>query len=263
MQSLPELQRAFVCALIEGNALPLSDTIVGARGMDSASAMAVYRNNVYTNYRNALRDDYPAILALVGEGFFRGACDAYIRSQPSRSGDLNDFGGAFAEFLQSWPPARALSYLPDVARLEWAMHLALHAADAHALELARLAQAPGELLPRLYFGLHPSARLIESAYPVLRIWEMSQKNADTGQRVDLDSGPERLLVIRRQDGVEVEPLAHAEWNLLYALAAHNTLGDAYASAHRIDADFDLAGFLQRHVLAQTLVSFEIPATADH
>src|SRR4051812_34243319 len=114
MQSLRELQHAFAVALIAGDAMP-PDCIVGARKMDAAAAAAVYRNNMFGNYRSALRDDYPAILALVGEGFFQAACDTYARQHVSGSGDLNDFGAAFSEFLGNWAPARTLAYLPDVA----------------------------------------------------------------------------------------------------------------------------------------------------
>jgi hypothetical protein len=119
---------------------PLPDCIVGASAMHAAAAIAVYRNNVFSNYRKALREDYAAVLGLVGEGFFHAACDAYIRLHASPSGDLNDFGSAFGTFLESWPPAAQLAYLPDVARLEWAMHLASNAADSSALNLASLAQ---------------------------------------------------------------------------------------------------------------------------
>jgi hypothetical protein len=98
MQSLPELQRSLAAALISRDAQPLSDCIIGACELDAESALAVYRNNIFGNYRNALRDDYPAVLALVGAGFFHGACDAYAREHASQSGDLNDFGAAFAAF---------------------------------------------------------------------------------------------------------------------------------------------------------------------
>src|SRR4051794_3471186 len=86
MQSLPELQRALAVALIARDATP-PDCIIGAGKMDGGAALAVYRSNVFSNYCKALRDDYPAIVAVVGEGFFQGACDAYARDHASQSGD--------------------------------------------------------------------------------------------------------------------------------------------------------------------------------
>jgi hypothetical protein len=261
MQSLPELQRAFAAALIAGDAQPLQDCIVGASSMHAAAALAVYRNNVFSNYRKALRDDYAAILALVGEGFFHGACDAYIRLHPSPSGDLNDFGSAFATFLESWPPAAQLAYLPDVTRLERAMHLASNAADAPALELARLAQVAPECVPQLRFDLHPSAQLIRSPYPVASIWRVSTQSADADERVDLDAGEDCLLVIRREGSVAIEPLTPGEWAALQALCQGCDLEDAHNRAVAADSAFDLGPCLQRHVLAQTIVSFHLPERA--
>jgi hypothetical protein len=262
MQSLPDLQRALAAALMAPDATP-PDCIIGACGMDAAAALAVYRNNVFTNYRKALRDDFPAILALVGEGFFQSACDAYAREHASQSGDLNRFGAAFMEFLKIWPPARSLAYLPDVARLEWAIHLAFNAAEAAPLQLESLAAVPPGLVPRLRWHLHPSAVLIESRYPVYAIWRISTLAPEGNEQVDLDAGPDRLLVVRRGASVEIEPLALAEWTALTALAAGGTLADVHADASAIDSAFDLSSFLQRHVAAQSIVAFEVPHDPNH
>lgn len=257
MQSLPELQRAFAAALTARDATP-PDCIIGAGKMDVGAALAVYRNNVSGNYRKALRDDYPAMLALVGEGFFQGACDAYAREHASQSGDLNDFGAAFPAFLDEWPPARSLAYLPDVARLEWAIHLAFNAAEAAPLQLASLAAVPPDRVAQLRWHLHPSAALIDSRYPVYAIWRISTLAPDGNEQVDLDAGPDRLLVVRRGQSVEIEPLALTEWTALIALAAGRTLADAHVEAAAIDIAFDLGSFLQRHVAAQSIVAFEDP-----
>jgi hypothetical protein len=258
MQSLRELQRGFAAALMAGDEHPLHECIIGTRELDASAALAVYRNNVFSNYRKGLREDYPALLALVGESFFHGVCDAYARTHGSNSGDLNDFGAAFARFLEQWSPAQQLPYLPDVARLEWAIHLALNAADVPALELTRLAQVSPEDVSQLRFGLHPSAALVSSPYPVFKIWHMSAEHARTDECVDLDAGADRLLVIRRNATVEIEPVALGEWTLLQALADARNLADAHALAAAADPAFDLGTCLQRHVLARTIVSFHQP-----
>lgn len=258
MQSLPELQRGFAAALITGEEQPVHECIIGARELDASAALTVYRNNVFSNYRKGLREDYPAVLALVGESFFHGACDAYTRAHASTSGDLNDFGAAFARFLEQWSPAQQLPYLPDVARLEWAIHLALNAADVPALELTSLARVSPEVVPQLRFGLHPSAALVYSPYPVFRIWQMSAAHTRADERIDLDAGADRLLVIRRNATVEIEPVTLGEWTVLQALADARNLADAHALAVAADAAFDLGPCLQRHVLAQTIVSFHQP-----
>jgi hypothetical protein len=119
MLSLPDLQAAFARAVIDRDEGAIADWIVAAHGLDAPARIGIYRNNVFGNYRNTLRQVYPVILALVGVPFFNRAADAYASRYPSRSGDLNDFGGELGEFLAQWPPSAQLAYLPDVAKLEW------------------------------------------------------------------------------------------------------------------------------------------------
>src|SRR5689334_19210941 len=151
MPSLHEVQRDLAAALIAHDEAAVLEHIVAPRRLDAAGALGIYRNNVFGNYRKALCDDYPAILAIVGEGFFDAACAAYVRAYPSLSGDLNAFGAAFGAFLEQWPPAGQLPYLPDVARLEWAIQVAFNAAEAPALDLGQLAELAPERIPELNF----------------------------------------------------------------------------------------------------------------
>jgi len=256
MPSLPELQVAFARAVTERDESPwLRDLIVSDRGLDAQARIAVYRNNVLSNYRKALQAAYPVVLALVGEAFFNHACDAYALQQPSRSGDLNDFGGEFGDFLGGWSPAAQLMYLPDVARLEWAVEQVFHAADADGLDLHALALVPQEELRNLRFELHPASGIVCSPYPILRIWQVNQPGFSGSQTVEFHAGGDALLVIRRDATVELERLAAGELSLLRALAADHTLAQAHAQALEADPGLDLAALLQRHVLSGTLVAF--------
>jgi hypothetical protein len=259
MPSLLELQRDFAAALISGETGRLKhELIFGARELDATAALSVYRNNVFSNYRKALLDDFPAVAALVGDRFFEGACDAYVRAHRCESGDLNDFGAMFGSFLQQWPPAQGLPYLADVARLEWAVHVAFNAGDVPGLELSELAHVAPDRLPALRFDLHPSAVLMHSAYPVLEIWRTSTGKSD--ERVQLDAGEDHLLIIRREGNVQIEPLAVAQFAALQALREGRELTEAHQLACAADAAFDLGVFLQQHVLGQTLIAFHLPQT---
>ena len=59
----------------------------------------------------------------------------FIARHPPQSPALVEFGGAFALFLAAFEPAGSLSYLTDIARMEWARHAAYHAADAAPADL--------------------------------------------------------------------------------------------------------------------------------
>lgn len=257
MPSLREAQEAFARGLFDAAVTVVLAHIAGARGMDAAAGLAVYRNNTFSNYRGALREAYPVIRRLVGEDFFGHAADDFIRVVPSAFGDVNVYGAEFGDFLAGCPGAIELAYLPDVARLEWAVHRAFQAIDADATDIAGLAAIPAERLDSLRFALHPSAALVASPWPILAIWRANQPGCAGEDCVDLASGGDRLLVIRRGHDVDLEPLGAAEYRLLSALASGVRLGAALEAALIEEAAFDLGACLQRHVAAGTLADFTI------
>ena len=217
----------------------------------------IYRNNVFSNYRSALEAVYPAILSLVGADYFRQAAQRYIERYPSGSGDIHHYGSNFCDLLASLPGAAELAYLPDVARLEWSVHAAFHAADYVRLDLSRLQSVAAEDYPRLRFALNPAARLLRSDYPIRRIWQVNLPDYQGDQRVDLAEGGENLLVMRRNFVMEVEAIATADAAALTVFQRNEMLGQALDVALAIDADFDVGSFLQRYVLNETIAEFRV------
>lgn len=256
MPSLREIQEDFARGVLGSNHV-IATQLLGAGGQSGEAGLAIYRNNVLANYRKALRETYPVVLQLIGEDCFNQAANAYARATPSISGDLYDFGAGFGEFLTDLPATRGLAYLPDVARLEWTVDTSDRAPEAGPLDLARLAAVPEVRLADLRLVLHPSARLVASPYPVLKIWQVNQSGYEGDQAVSLGSGGVWLLVMRRNLAVAIEPLSAAEFVLLATLAEARTLGHALEQALALDEVFDPGPFLQRRMLAGTFVDFAL------
>lgn len=228
----------------------------GAPAAWPAERIAIYRRNVAANYRNALAASYPVVRRLTGAPFFGAAVDAYVVAHPSRSGDLNVYGDAFGDFLVRYAPAAALPYLPDVARLEWAIDEAHRAAEAPRVPeamLAALASVEAQRLASLRLRLDPSCRLIASPYPILHVWRANQPDRDGREPVLLDERADRLLVRRDDARVSIEPLQGGEHAWLSALAAGEPLGAAIDAAQCVDTQFDLAHALHVHIAAGTFV----------
>jgi len=261
MPSLHELQRAFSAGAVFSDAAAVASLGIVAGGLRPEARMAIYRANVLGNYRRALAATYPVIKRLVGAPFFDAASDTFVRGYPSTRGDINRYGADFSDFLGTYPPARDLRYLPDVARLEWAIDQANIARDAASFDLGALASVPPELHAELRFSLHPSARLIASIFPILHIWQANQPGHDADERIDLDEGGDALLVVRRPAGVggiAIERISRAEQLLLALLARGRPLGEAAESCAKMSPAFDLAAALQRHVASHTIVAFRAP-----
>lgn len=252
--SLRELQQAFAAGVFEESNTLLTHLRDGV--FPAVRHLQIYRNNIFNKLTDALGACYPVVQKLVGEGFFGFLADAYIRRWPPRSGDVHDVGSALPEFLAAFEPARSLPYLPHVARLEWAWHESYHAADAAPLIPETLGAVSPEVYANIVFQLHPSARLLESAFPCLRIWQVNQPDFDGEPAVNLDAGAEQLLVIRHGLEVMIVVLGAGEYAMLRAFADRKTLGEAVDAALAVEPAFDLGAALRRHVAAGTLTGFE-------
>ncbi len=250
MLCLRDLQAQFTQALFSGGDSPI-EKVIEPGDLDTSIRLGIYRNNVLSNYRNALRDTYPVILRLVGDEFFNAAARVFAIQSFSRSGDLHDYGEEFGSFLAAFPPAQDLPYLADVARLEWAAHRVFHAADAAPLDLSQLAEIGEERLSALRFTLSPAARLTDSVYPIARIWQVSQPGYMGDDTVSLEEGAQRVLVIRRDYAIELKPLSVGEHAMLLSLEAGHSLGYAVDEALAADTDFDVQKFMIEFVATST------------
>jgi hypothetical protein len=240
--TLLELQSRFAASLADSHA--------------PDGRMAIYCNTIRINYRNALAATYPVVRALVGNAFFDAAVDAYATTYPSGSGDLNVFGDKFAAFLASYRYARGLPYLPDVARLEWAIDESGRAADAASdpEHLVRsLAGVPTEELGRQRFVLDPSCRFAWSSYPLFKIWRVHQADHEGDMAIDLEQGASHVVVRRSPEGVAVESVPEAELTWLTALGEGASLAAAVDSALAMDSTFDLGRALHARIADGTLV----------
>jgi len=255
MPSLRDLQQGFADAVFgPQDVAPGFSVVAPAKG---AERIAIYRTAVFANYRNALSATYPVVKRLTGAPFFHAAVDAFVRAHPSTSGDLNVYGGSFGDFLVAYAPAAELPYLPDVARLEWAIDEAQRAPDRVRVPeavLAALTAVPGESLPELRFALDTSCRFVASAYPILRIWQVNQPDHVGDDRVMLDDGADTLLVRRDPRGIALERLAAGDFAWLAALANSAPLGAAIDAAQSADANFDLGIALRTHIAAGTIAA---------
>lgn len=254
MDTLQHLQHDFSRAMFGTPPSGLPE-FIQAGSLSAGRRLDIYRNNVFANLRNALRAVYPVVERLVGAEFFDHAANSFIRECPSVSGDIEDYGEAYAAFLARFPGAEALLYLPDTARLEWACHLVFHAADAAPLALEKLAGVSPERYGQLRFRLHPASALLASDYPVQRIWETNQPDHRGDETVDLSVGGVNLLLLRRGFEVEMRPLGAGEFAMLTGFAADRTVADAYETALAADPAFDLDAFLAQHVAGGTIVDF--------
>jgi hypothetical protein len=250
MSSLRDLQAAIADSVLHAADGPLAG-LIREDGLGFDRRLQVYRNNTFSSLTVALKDTFPVVCQLVDERFFDYAARSYIGARPPRAPRLAEYGCDFADFLSGFEPARHLTYLPDVARLEWAVNGAYHAADAPRLDPAGIAALPQESYPALRFVLHPSCRLFASEFPIDHIWQAHQPGGDLETRVDLSSGGRRLLIDRNDGDIRFLTLDAAGFAFVEALLAAGTLQEAYEAAAAAAAEFDLIAALSAHLARGT------------
>lgn len=262
MPSLREVQERFAAALFDGEADSIA-TLIRVDGIDPGERLEVYRNNLREGFRKALALEYPVIERLVGEDYFRGLALELLAAHPSTRGDLHHVGAPFPAFLAERFAATEYAYFADVAALEWGYAEILIAPDAPIFDLGSLAGLPAECHAELRFQTAPASRLLESKYPVLSIWKANYTDhaavPATAERIDLNAGPDRLLMIRTPAGVEFHALAPAEFAFACAFAQAATLETAFEAARSVDADFDPGVALRHLVTLGFLVAAAHPA----
>ena len=226
-------------ALLGGPAERVTATIAGD-GLAADARLDIYRHHVFTSLTAALASTFPVVCRLVDRRFFAYAADAFIRRHPPTGPCLFEYGAELAPFLADFPACRHLAYLPDVARLEWAMNVAAHAEDVAPLATSALADVEPGRAGMLRFGFDPSLTLLTSPWPIDRIWLANQDETRAEATVDLTAGGVNLEVRRQQDVVGFRALTGADYAFRRALVDGEPLGAAAEAALAIDGQFDLA-----------------------
>lgn len=252
MPTLLELQQAVAHSLV--GRIDDAAVHVVAGDFTPGERLNVYRNTCRGTLINALRLSYPAVHRVVGGDFFEFAAGAFVDEQPPRHAYLDDYGVELSDFLARLPAVSALTYLPDLARLEWAVSRALYAPDADGLDLARLNALDGKDRGRVRFLPHPSLGLVFAACPADELWSaVLEGNEAAIAAFDPSAGPVRLLVQRRASGIDVVRLEEGAWRFTAALCAGVPLGAAVRAAAGIDA----AALLADHLAHERFVDFGI------
>ena len=228
------------------------DSRLAAQGPQTARGLAAYRANGHALAERSLLSVFPVVAALIGHDNFAWlARDLWHRHPPLR-GDLAQWGDALPDFLDRSTQLSDTPYLGDVARAEWALHLAAGAPDMSP-DLASFARLTQEDPHGLTLMLAPGTTVIASRYPLASLTTAhlygAPSLADVGQR--LREGSAENAVIWRQ-GLRPriachDTVAHALLTALLAGASLPQAIDATGHAASADQDFDFSAWLTASV----------------
>jgi hypothetical protein len=242
MPTLPEIQTAFAAALLGGETEAMTAAVV-ADHPGARERLGIYQNHFTLTLIEALNATFPVIRRLVGDDFFAAAARAFVLETPPAGPCLFEYGREFPDHIAALPASAPLVYLRDVGRLEWAINVAYHAPDGQFIEAPALESMSPQRVLDTGFAFHPSCRLISSCFPIDRIWQVNQTEADDVEPVDLRTGGVRLLVHRQGGEVGWLKFSRGEFAFLRTLSFGGSFGDAADVARRLGGEIDVANLL--------------------
>jgi len=219
------------------------------------AALAVHRNNVMVGCIDALAANFPTVVRLVGDAFFRDMAAEFARANLPARPSLFDYGAEFADFVAGFEPAAALPYLADVARVDRWWLEAHVAADADVLTGAALAAVDPASLDDVRLRLHPAVRFGWFEQPIHTIWRRN-RTAPDAIADELDWRAEGVLVTRPRDDVATGAINRAAAAFLAACADGATLAAATVRALESDPQADLAATFAQLVGAGAFTALE-------
>lgn len=186
----------------------------------SERGLAAYRNNLRALSAQALAVPFGRLCDELGEDEFAALAWTFWRHHPPVLGDLGQWGGALAGFLVE--QAGETSGLPDLARLDWALHQAERAGDAEldAESLNLLGTTPPD---QLWLQLRPGVSLLAQRDGPVLVWRSGWRG-------------------------ESQPLSAGEAAFVQAVLSGVNLSDALdhceVKGSDAQADFDFGAWLQ-------------------
>jgi hypothetical protein len=236
MTWLARQQQSLIDALF---AWPSTDAIkVLASYADTTrvSGLKVYQANGHALAQRALQAAYPVVAQLVGPDSFSDLARAFWHACPPQRGDIAQWGEELAAFLQGSEQLHDEPYLPDVARVEWGMHLCASAAQTET-GLSTLALLTTQDPAQVRIELAAGCAVVRSAWPVASILGAHLQQHPTFEVVgqQLRAGLAQDVVVWRQ-GLQprVREATAAEAAFLMALLQSHTLAAALDGAPGLD-----------------------------
>jgi hypothetical protein len=222
--------------------------------MTATERLAIYRDGYSGRLVECLADDYPAVRHLLGAEAFEAIARAYIHEHPSRSPNLNAFGRSMPAFLA----AHATPFATDVARLEWALVEAIHAAASPPLAIDRFEHMTPEQWATAVLVPAASVRVLRFDYPADRYYQAFR---DDEHPAAPEPARTATLIHRRGWVVWRTELAAPMARLLEAIVSGIALGEALATS-MVEADegaqASVTQWFREWVAADVFTAVELP-----
>lgn len=132
--------------------------------LSSFDRLEIYNRQYWFRVIGAIAEDFPGLLAVLGEEKFDKLVLAYLKENPSTSFTLRNLGSKLPHWLENHPEfsSRRHDLVVDVAKLEWAYIESFDGASFSPLSELDISSLTAESL----LSLQPHLQLLDLRYPV-------------------------------------------------------------------------------------------------
>ena len=208
------LQHSFVDAL-EKNNNDVSACLAKSEGtLPKSIGLKIYQNAYFYRMRETLSEEFSQTFHFLPEKKKDLFVKEFLKKYPSTSHKMDDFSAPFPDFLagKKWP--KELSFLPDLAKLEWAMTAASYGRVIPVEGLDRIPVATEAEWMESRFVFDPGLFLFVSEWPLAELFEGQQ-----GKK-----GEHFFAVYRKKEEAVFREMKKNEFELITALHLGLSLG---------------------------------------
>ena len=195
---LAEMQRRFyqLAARAPGSeAIDPAAFVVGTPALDASARVGIYADMFIWRQIDSLRDDFPKLSLLLGDGPFYALAEDYLREYPSQHASLSELGRELPGFLRGWSGEGARADLADLAVLEWARAKVFEEANLEAAPPEQLRAVAADALPQIRLRFVQALRVVPLRHDLAALWQGLEDGAQAGP----PSPREEAVAIWRKD----------------------------------------------------------------
>lgn len=234
MPALAKIQRDF-CDTVRGHGHQNFLHHIKATTLPKETLVRVYLHNIYSTHLRSLQNDYPIVFALLGDTA-RPLVRAYVEVNLPCTGSLADWGAGFTTFLHQSKATATHPYLTDIARYEWAKHIAYGAAENPLPTAEDLKEWAALQKNDLTFLFQDSCQLIAFSHAIEQIISTHEEGK---KNLSLESqGASYALILKHQGTLKTYWLTPSLFAFLNRLKEGQDAEVALAAAQILDPEFD-------------------------
>jgi hypothetical protein len=200
----------------------LGAVVLGDDRLSAEARVDIYANMYFYRILDALKEDFPATLAVLGDDNFHNLVTGYILEYPPTDPSISHCGRFLADYLRDHPMRERAQFVADLAKLERSVVEVFQAPDAPELTADALGAITPADWPALKLRLHPSAQILALEWRVSKLLRAVEEHREWNAA---ERDAVKVLVWRNNARVYYRDLEQAEADALEAVLSGAPFGE--------------------------------------